>query len=416
MNQSTIVATSVVAPQSAVSLSRAPSRPGPSESFGKQQESRPGVSGAGLAESKRVPSLTQPSLERSVTISRRKLDAVGMSLVPKLDRTTTSLAAKEEKFSSIDKIVSKPTHSLGESSKLPAGIMKTKSMFPSQTLSAPWNAPARCARKDDFGTKAWIEKLQRETTDTSQPPLERQKSQRLAQTEPVQKLKTSWLEPPQEVESGHGVAEGDDLSVAAAEYHVPEAEDGKLSFKPSDPRVWNREWIHRRIHNPVLSRSNRERCAFTQSNDWLVFALHHQYVRPLRSTDWLPGEACISQRDSFQLPPGAAKYTSSSLAIPQTAWEPFIFPNPPRPFLLRNKTFNSSARTWIPSRKVKAGLVGGGTEHACNLTQHEWLDLERMLWFDSEPRLEQPYRLYADSKTCIKGSVLDIGHMMRIGW
>lgn len=25
-----------------------------------------------------------------------------------------------------------------------------------------------------------------------------------------------------------------------------------------------------------------------------------------------------------------------------------------------------------------------------------------MLWFDPEPRLERPFRLYADSKTCLK--------------
>lgn len=354
-------------------------------------------------------------------MSRRKVnDAVGTSLPKESDRETpSSPRAKDERLSAGDKMggvyVSKTTLSLGEGGlKQAAGLLKSKSgLAPSESASV--GAPAHQSRKDDTGTKAWIEKLRSETAVLSrQQPIERQKTARLAESASTKKLDTAWSEPPQEVlEPELDVGDGDELGDEPGDYRVP-VMDGK-SFKPSDPRVWNGEWLHRRIVNPVHSRSNQERCAFTQSNDWLIFALHHQYVRPLRSSDWLPGEACVSQRDSFQLPPGSAKYSSSSLGIPQTAWEPFIFPNPPRPFLLRNKAFNSSAKTWIPSRKVKAGLVGGA-EEACNLTQSEWLDLERMLWFDPEPRLEKPYRLYADSKTCIKGSVLDIGHMMRIGW
>ncbi|PHJ16189.1 hypothetical protein CSUI_009998 [Cystoisospora suis] len=194
-----------------------------------------------------------------------------------------------------------------------------------------------------------------------------------------------------------------------------ETEDGNLGSLRGGG-IWGTEWVHPSVNYPVRCRTSRERCAFTQTQDWPIFALHQQYVRPLRSTEWLPGEPCVRQRGSFELPPGAARYSSSALAIPETAWEPFVFPNPPRAFLLRNKRFNSSAKTLLQGQKARAGCVLGGTHCAADLTLADWLDLERMLWFDPEPRLEQPYRLYADSKTCLKGPVLDVGYLMRTGW
>lgn len=44
-------------------------------------------------------------------------------------------------------------------------------------------------------------------------------------------------------------------------------------------------------------------------------------------------------------------------------------------------------------------------------------DLERQLWFDPEPRFERPFRTYADTKYCTKGTrTVDVAQLMRPGW
>ena len=60
----------------------------------------------------------------------------------------------------------------------------------------------------------------------------------------------------------------------------------------------------------------QERCAYTTSDDWAIFALHNQYVRPLRDREWVPGEPCIIRKDSFELPPGACECKVAHFSSP----------------------------------------------------------------------------------------------------
>ncbi|CDJ53469.1 hypothetical protein, conserved [Eimeria brunetti] len=182
--------------------------------------------------------------------------------------------------------------------------------------------------------------------------------------------------------------------------------------------VWDKRIPQTSTRSPICSRMPRERCAYTTTDDWAIFALHNQYVRPLRDREWVPGEPCIIRKNSFELPPGAYRYSESTCGIPATAFERFVFPNPPRQFLMAARGRTSGNVDFAPPSSYfrmgtsRSGMRGRGSQ----LTQEQLLDLERMLWFDPEPRLERPFRLYADSKTCLKGRLHDIGHIMRSGW
>ncbi|CDJ34529.1 LOW QUALITY PROTEIN: uncharacterized protein EMH_0020780 [Eimeria mitis] len=182
--------------------------------------------------------------------------------------------------------------------------------------------------------------------------------------------------------------------------------------------VWDKRIPQTSTQYPICSRTPRERCAYTTSDDWAIFALHNQYVRPLRDREWVAGEPCIIRKNSFELPPGAYRYSESTCGIPATAFDRFVFPNPPRQFLMAARGRSSGNVDFAPpSSYFRMGTQRSGTRgRRPQLTQQQLLDLERMLWFDPEPRLERPFRLYADSKTCLKGRLHDIGHIMRSGW
>ncbi|OEH75903.1 uncharacterized protein LOC34621791 [Cyclospora cayetanensis] len=180
--------------------------------------------------------------------------------------------------------------------------------------------------------------------------------------------------------------------------------------------LWKKR-IPRSAHYPICCRTARERCAYTTSDDWAIFALHNQYVRPLRDREWLPGEPCIIRTDSFELPPGACKFSESTCGLSATAFNSFVFPNPPRQFLMSYRGAASTVPFAMPSGSMRTGRARGRSRaFISQLTQQQLLDLERMLWFDPEPRLDRPFRLYADSKGCLKGRIHDIGHIMRCGW
>ncbi|KAL8273832.1 hypothetical protein Esti_002155 [Eimeria stiedai] len=190
--------------------------------------------------------------------------------------------------------------------------------------------------------------------------------------------------------------EDEDEQQGPADWQEPhEEEEGQEPvYEGIGEAIWKKKASRASTYNPICMRTARERCAYTTSDDWAIFALHSQYVRPLRDRDWVPGEPCITRK---------GRYSESSSGLPATAFESFVFPNPPRQFLM--------------SSKGTLGVVGSGQPFVCyrtgrgkqadrrrppQLTQQQLLDLERMLWFDPEPRLERPFRLYADSKGCLK--------------
>ncbi|CDI82778.1 hypothetical protein, conserved [Eimeria praecox] len=196
-----------------------------------------------------------------------------------------------------------------------------------------------------------------------------------------------------------------------------EAKDPEDCSEGAAEALWERRSPQTSAQYPISSRTPRERCAYTTSDDWAIFALHNQYVRPLRDREWVPGEPCIIRRNSFELPPGAYRYSESSCGIPATAFESFVFPNPPRQFLMAARGRTSGNVDFAQPSYFRMGTSRSGARGRCSqLTREQLLDLERMLWFDPEPRLERPFRLYADSKTCLKGRLQDIGHIMRNGW
>ncbi|OXB71519.1 UNVERIFIED_CONTAM: hypothetical protein H355_005328 [Colinus virginianus] len=128
-----------------------------------------------------------------------------------------------------------------------------------------------------------------------------------------------------------------------------------------------------------------ERCTFTQTYDWLIFALHGQYVRPLRSSDWVPGEACQHVHDGFELPPGAGTTADACM-------------------------LTGKNHVYIEKREFVIVQDSKGEVYIDEVERGAWVQMrsvegaeeEPMLWFEPEPRLEKPYRLYADSKTCVK--------------
>lgn len=172
---------------------------------------------------------------------------------------------------------------------------------------------------------------------------------------------------------------------------------------------------------------HQERCAYTTSDDWAIFALHNQYVRPLRDREWVPGEPCIIRKNCFELPPGACecdsvhkisrvrvedcggrywyfhisilasnksratakslresvcfgagRFSEVSCGIPATAFDSFVFPNPPRQFLISSSRRTSgnvdfAQPSFVRSGRARGGARGGGSQ----LTQQQLLDLER---------------------------------------
>ncbi|CDJ68310.1 hypothetical protein, conserved [Eimeria necatrix] len=215
--------------------------------------------------------------------------------------------------------------------------------------------------------------------------------------------------------------EGQEQQQDLSEWQEPLEEkdsDGAISNGSAiATELWKRRDTQSSTYSPLCSRTLRERCAYTTSDDWAIFALHNQYVRPLRDREWVPGEPCIIRRNCFELPPGACRFSEVSCGIPATAFDSFVFPNPPRQFLISSSKRTSGNVEFAQPSSVRSGRGRGGARGSgSQLTQEQLLDLERMLWFDPEPRLERPFRLYADSKTCLKGRIHDIGHIMRSGW
>lgn len=201
------------------------------------------------------------------------------------------------------------------------------------------------------------------------------------------------------------------------EWQEPEEEEHQQQEEADMAGALWRQRNSRTTEYPISCRTGRERCAYTTSDDWAIFALHNQFVRPLRDREWLPGEPCIIRRGSFELPPGASRYSKSSCGLPATAFDSFVFPNPPRQFLMASGGNYNCGFSRLSSSCGRGGTTRqGGRLGTPQLTQEQLLDLERMLWFDPEPRLERPFRLYADSKGCLKGRIHDIGHIMRSGW
>ncbi|KAL8425742.1 hypothetical protein Efla_003120 [Eimeria flavescens] len=213
-----------------------------------------------------------------------------------------------------------------------------------------------------------------------------------------------------EDEQAYGNGAAEDMQ-EYADWQEVEEEEGEEEQRIHDgvsQAVWRMRESRVSTHHPVCTRTARERRAYTTSDDWAIFALHSQYVRPLRDRDWLPGEPCIIRKGSFELPPGAARYSESSSGLPATAFDSFVFPNPPRQFLLAAKGSVGGGDGGQPIGCFRAGRGRQAADRRRNLqlTQGQLLDLERMLWFDPEPRLERPFRLYADSKGCLKVGVV----------
>ncbi|KAH0486618.1 MAG: hypothetical protein KVP17_003458 [Porospora cf. gigantea B] len=126
------------------------------------------------------------------------------------------------------------------------------------------------------------------------------------------------------------------------------------------------------------------------SHDWEVFAVHSGFVRPTKELDWKAGHY---NYDSFSLPPGSMPAFCNNNGLPATAWRPFIFRNPPREFFLED-TFRS-----MPP-----------------LSSWQAIELEKALCVASEPLGEMPFRLFADSKSCVKRGQLLTGGFCRAGW
>lgn len=81
------------------------------------------------------------------------------------------------------------------------------------------------------------------------------------------------------------------------------------------------EWIVTVPHKEVLSLSRekipREQAAWTTSDDWAIFAIHGNYVRPVRDYGWYPGTPCrlrsFASGRMFELPPGSGELVTSLL-------------------------------------------------------------------------------------------------------
>jgi len=71
-----------------------------------------------------------------------------------------------------------------------------------------------------------------------------------------------------------------------------------------------REWVV--VVPPEYRRIPREEAACRTTNDWSVFAIHKNHVRPLRDREWYPGEPCrmrsFGSGKMFELPPGSGKH------------------------------------------------------------------------------------------------------------
>lgn len=73
------------------------------------------------------------------------------------------------------------------------------------------------------------------------------------------------------------------------------------------------EWVARiplKELQPLSWRRNlREEAAMTTSDDWTIFAIHGNYLRPRRDYEWYPGEPCrlrsFASGKMFELPPGS---------------------------------------------------------------------------------------------------------------
>ncbi|XP_053991512.1 uncharacterized protein LOC128883317 isoform X3 [Hylaeus volcanicus] len=195
--------------------------------------------------------------------------------------------------------------------------------------------------------------------------------------------------------------------------------------------------------------------AYTVSMDWPVFTLHNNHVKPSREHDFYHGEPCslrsAESRKGMELPPGAVYRYNCTNGHPATSWSPFLFPNPPRRFLLKQphstslcfKTTNtpkyghsngSPLSSDTLKRTLKSSMISKYITVPPNVAQKPtrdkyasqcakemnpslFCDLERQIWMDPEIRVERAFRMYADSKYCTKGSrIKDISQLLRPGW
>ncbi|XP_053991511.1 uncharacterized protein LOC128883317 isoform X2 [Hylaeus volcanicus] len=203
--------------------------------------------------------------------------------------------------------------------------------------------------------------------------------------------------------------------------------------------------------------------AYTVSMDWPVFTLHNNHVKPSREHDFYHGEPCslrsAESRKGMELPPGAGSnlylmfqklveydgfFHIGSISLryfnflvyrynctnghPATSWSPFLFPNPPRRFLLKQphstslcfKTTNTPKyghSNVPPNVAQKPTRDKYASQCAKEMNPSLFCDLERQIWMDPEIRVERAFRMYADSKYCTKGSrIKDISQLLRPGW
>ncbi|KAL8454276.1 hypothetical protein Emed_000385 [Eimeria media] len=177
-----------------------------------------------------------------------------------------------------------------------------------------------------------------------------------------------------------GPIEDDEEQQDVAGWQEPyeEEEEQEPDHEGIREAIWKKKVSRASTYNPICTRTARERCAYTTSDDWAIFALHSQYVRPLRDRDWVPGEPCIIRKGSFELPPGACRYSESSSGLPATAFESFVFPNPPRQFLMSSKGTLGGVGSGQPFVCYRAGRgKHADRRRPPQLTQQQLLDLER---------------------------------------
>eukprot|EP00920_Eleutheroschizon_duboscqi_P032327 GHVT01077949.1.p1 GENE.GHVT01077949.1~~GHVT01077949.1.p1 ORF type:complete len:275 (+),score=55.78 GHVT01077949.1:266-1090(+) len=215
-----------------------------------------------------------------------------------------------------------------------------------------------------------------------------------------------------------------DRDVFAEDWMAANADDDDVVKAAEDADRLSAEWARRRrkkaaeTAKPIGTRTDREKCAYTTNGDWSLFSLlQKQRVHSRRLEDWRPGEPGRQVRDNLILPPGAAAYSTSSLSLPANTSAPFVFANPPRELLL-----NLGGPFAPPPRRQQGGGYASAPYatdlgRTPKLSTREMMQLERMIWFDPEPRLERPYRLIAESRLCTKGATVgSVGEIVRRGW
>lgn len=215
------------------------------------------------------------------------------------------------------------------------------------------------------------------------------------------------------------------------------------------------KWIVQAPFNELQSLSYgltpKEEAAMITSNDWVIFSIHGNYVRPRRDYEWYPGEPCrlksFASGKMFERPPGSVPYSTSGMGHSATSWDAFVFPNPPRMFLMSQQWSEispykrpSSQLSDNDSQEGDRGIWEMGLGGLCAIPngrlryfrrrtkpQVEYQnvavpsihldDLERQLWMDPEPRFEKPFRIYADAKYCTRGAkFINVSELVRPGW